>query len=50
MSYLKQPLKNLYKEIYSKTWWINQYGIPRNVQVTHKKTWKPKHSNGKQGE
>lgn len=34
------PLKKLHKEIYSKTLWINQNGIPKNVQVIYRKAGK----------
>lgn len=35
---LEQPLKKLYKEMYSKTELKNQNGILKNAQITHRKT------------
>lgn len=34
---LKSPLKNLYKDLYQKTYQIKQNKILKSVQVTHRK-------------
>lgn len=47
---LGQPIKKLYKEIYSKTLQRNQNGILRNVQVAYKKAGMRKQRNKKSEE
>ena len=48
MEYLEQPLTKLYEVIYLKTLLVNQNGILKIVQVTHRKVQEGKQKEDKQ--